>query len=350
MLRLTVTRLAELIIPEIVRRDSTDIGKIVTDPKGPQRGAAADYFYDMGHLSWALSAFCPQMKVYWSIDELFGTPMASPIPYRLDDLGLSRVDRTVIAQPESWALKFSEYLDGKSNPRTRLYPFLVNVAPTQYVWPTSYDSPAFVRNFGRILRFRKDVREVAASALFSLRKRLDESRGGRGEEDTDSTPGFVGVHLLGQEGFADTNFAPYEETAAHILRYMVQLKYSWAYLAPSATAEHVTSFTERALGANITVITKSDLLDQSKLGYLSGLTWDQQTLIDHELLVRAGRMVGVSDSSFAWDIAMRRAAAGGRVGSQAASSQDGQVRWQDARSTIVGQPGDYENMETATWP
>ncbi|KAK8020952.1 hypothetical protein PG990_006090 [Apiospora arundinis] len=312
---------AELIIPEIVRRDDKNIAKVVPDPKGAQRGEPPDYFYDRDHLNWALSTFCPQMKVYWSIDELFDAPVARSIPFRLDDLGLDRVDQTVIAQPENWASEFNKYLDFKSNPKTRLYPFMVNVAQTRYVWPTSYDSPAFVRSLGRILRFRRDVRELGASIFFSLRKRLDESRGGQGVEgnsDTNSTLGFVGVHLYEQEDFWD---------------------------------KHVTSFTERGREVNITVVTKRDLLDPDEIGYLSNLSWDQQSLVDYELLLRADRMVGSSGSSFPWSIALRRGTAGGTAGSQAGSSEDSQIRWQDARSAIMGRADDYnKNMEKATWP
>ncbi|KAK6841917.1 hypothetical protein PG987_002777 [Apiospora arundinis] len=345
---------AELIIPEIVRRDDKNIAKVVPDPKGAQRGEPPDYFYDRGHLNWALSTFCPQMKVYWSIDELFDTPVARSIPFRLDDLGLDRVDQTVIAQPENWASEFNKYLDFKSNPKTRLYPFMVNVAQTRYVWPTSYDSPAFVRSLGRILRFRKDVRELAASVFFSLRKRLDESRGGQGVEgnsDTNSTLGFVGVHLHEQEDLWDSNIPSYEEQAEHYLHYMVESRNPFAYLAPGITAEHVTSFTERSREVNITVVTKRDLLDPDEIGYLSNLSWDQQSLVDYELLLRADRMVGSSGSSFPWSIALRRGTAGGTMGSQAGSSEDSQIRWQDARSAIMGKADDYnKNMEKTTWP
>ncbi|KAK8138642.1 hypothetical protein PG984_002022, partial [Apiospora sp. TS-2023a] len=347
-IRFAIEAGAELIIPEIVRRDDRDIAKFFPNPKGPQRGAPPDYFYDRRHLNGTLSTFCPQMKVYWSIDELFDTPMASPIPLRLNALRLSRVDRTVLAQPGRWASQFKMYLDNKSNPKTRLWPLRVNVAQTRYVWPTSYDSPAFARSFGRILRFREDVRGLAASAFFAMQNRL-ASHGGQNDGDT-SALGFVGVHLRAQEDFWDTDFLPYEEQAAHYLRYMVESGYPFAYLAPGASAEHVTSFTERARDFNITVLTKRDLLDTEELGYLSSLSWDQQTLVDYELLLRADLMVGMSDSSFAWNIALSRATAGGTAGSKAFTSRGSQVRWKDARSILVGEPNNFSNMEKATWP
>lgn len=337
-----------------MRRDDRDVARFFRNPKGPQRGAPSDYYYDKSHLNWTLSTFCPQMKVYWSIDELFDTPMASPIPLKLNALGLSRVDRTVLAQPERWASQFTKYLNYKSNPKTRLWPLRVNVAQARYVWPISYDTPAFARSFGRILRFREDVRGLAALALFSMQKRL-AAHGGQIDGDT-SALGFVGVCLRAQEDYWDTDFLPYEEQAAHYLHYMVESGYPFAYLVPGASAEHVTSFTERARGFNITVVTKRDLLDKEELGYLSSLSWDQQTLVDYELLLQADLMVGMSDSSFAWNIALRRATAGGTVESKALvsrgsrSSQGSKIRWQDARSALVGEPNDYSNMEKATWP
>lgn len=257
-------------------------------------------------------------------------------------------DRTILAQPERWALQFTKYLDYKSNPKTRLWPLRVNVAQTRYVWPTSYDSPAFAQSFGRILRSRDDVRGLAALAFFSIQERL-ASHGGQTDGDT-SALGFVGVHLRAQEDFWDTDFLPYEEQAAHYLRYMVESRYYFAYLAPGAFAEHVMSFTKRARDFNITVVTKRDLLDTEELDYLSSLSWDQQTLVDYELLLRADLMVGMSDSSLAWNIALRRASAGGTAGNKAFSSRGSQVRWQDARSALVGEPNDYSNMDKETWP
>lgn len=274
--------------------------------------------------------------------------MDNPLSVSVTDLGLNRVHETVIEKPERWAAAFKTYFETKSNPKTRAWPFRVNVALTLYAWPTSYDPPGFVRNFGGIVRFREDARQLAASVLFSMQKKW--------QAQADSYPasvddhGFVGVHLRTEKDVWGLDFPVYDEQAAYYLDYILQSKYRVVYLASGATSENITAFTERALDFNITVFTKKDLLEPDDLQYLEGLSWDQQSLVDFEVMLRANLMTGTCESSFAWSIALRRAAAVGSVGGHTVVPQSGHIRWQDGSSAIMGKGDKNMNMQLGIWP
>jgi len=42
------------------------------------------------------------------------------------------------------------------------------------------------------------------------------------------------------------------------------------------------------------------------LDELNALSWDQQTLVDYEVLLKCSRFGGFTKSSYSWDIAIRR--------------------------------------------
>lgn len=343
---------ASLIIPEIVQRSDRDIAMVTPDTKGIPRGIPLDYFYDKQHLNRTLSTFCPQMKLVWSIDELYNTPMGNPVAISVSEVGMGQVNGSLMESPQSWVTKYHDYVDSRSDPKRRTWPFKVIVLRNTYVWPTSYDTPAFVKNFGRILRFRQDVRQLAASAYHSMQKNIIKSHsitasGGNG------TRGFVGIHLRTEKDVWGSDFPVYDEQAAYYLDHIVRSPYRVAYLASGATPENITAFTERAGDFNITVVTKKNLLEANELRYLASLTWDQQALVDFELLLRANLMAGVSASSFAWNVALRRAASSGRVGGQAPSSSNtsAHVRWQDGMSVIMGNEENKNmDMQLGIWP
>ncbi|KAI0136299.1 hypothetical protein BJ170DRAFT_6202 [Xylariales sp. AK1849] len=339
---------AELVVPEIIRRSERDIAVLVPMSKAAGRGVSLDYFYDKQHLNWTLSTFCPQMKLYWSIDELFDVPMGNPISISVPGLGLTQVNGTVIEKPETWRKAFETYLNANSNPKTRTWPLRVNVDHTLYAWPTSYDPRAFVQNFGRILRFREDARQLAASALFTMQKKWLKSQASLSLGDVDKE-GYVGVHLRTEKDVWGLDFPVYDEQAAYYLDYIVQSKYRIAYLASGATSENITAFTQRALDFNITVVTKKDLLGPDELQYLERLTWDQQALVDFELMLRANLMAGMCESSFAWSIAMRRAASVKLTLGYTLVPQSTHIRWQDSVSAIMGKEDKNMNMQYSIW-
>jgi hypothetical protein len=334
-------------LPEIVRRSENDIAKIIPDSKGPISGVPLDYFFDVDYLKRVLSTHCPQMKVYSSLNDLYNVPGLDPIRFGVLDIMEDFVNESVIAKPHEWSKKFNVFLDSKSPPAKRRYPIRVQMESTQYNWPTSADLPAVERNFGHILRVRKDARELAASALFNLCKKfnlnLDPQQGYHPKS-------FVGVHLRTEEDVTPDKFPPYVEQASYFLNYMVQAKSPVGYLASGATAENITAFAERAEEFNITVVTKQDILDGAELQQLEKFTWDQRALVDYEIMLRAGLVTGVSQSNFAWNLALRRAYAFGLGPDYVPGASSDKIQWQDKYSTLFGRNPKANAYRATIWP
>ena len=123
-------------------------------------------------------------------------------------------------------------------------------------------------------------------------------------------------------------------------------------------AENIAAFktmTEQAkVMTNMTMdpmtVTKWDLLDGEDLDVLERLTGDQQSLVDYEVILRAGLVTGIADTAFAWDIALRRQRIHG-VSDDFDPVGDGEiVRWRDRYSSLFGPAEMGKNMQLSIWP
>jgi hypothetical protein len=344
---------AELILPEIVRRDSRDLKKVAPDSHGPIKGEPLDYFFDTDYLVQTLGTHCPQMKVHRSLDDLWNVyGLLDPVTIRVSEGGVPTVNGSVLAKPHSWGRQLHQYLDQKKPLATRRYPLRVHLEiPALYTWPAAADLPDVARNFGRLLRVRTDARRLAASVLFSLsrrfRLRLDPRVGHQ-----PATASFVGVHLRTEDDIAgDPQFPAYVTQAAYYFNYLVTSKASVAYLATGATAENVTSFADRARDFNVTVVTKKDILDGAELAQLEAMSWDQRALVDYEVMLRAGLVTGTSVSGFAWNLAVRRSYAFGKGPEKVPAADSPNLQWKDDYTALWGSPNvRAEAMRLATWP
>jgi hypothetical protein len=84
---------------------------------------------------------------------------------------------------------------------------------------------------------------------------------------------------------------------------------------------------------------------------LRHLTWDQRALVDYEIMLRCGRMLGLSDSAFSWSIARKRANAYRSYGGEAPPvEQRGDIQWQDQYSTLFGRSDFGEVFRATIWP
>ncbi|KAI0176573.1 hypothetical protein BJ166DRAFT_230 [Pestalotiopsis sp. NC0098] len=345
---------AELILPEVVRRNEKDISIVAPQSKGTPRGVPLDYYFDKQHLNRTLSRYCPQMKLIRSIDDLYDTPMGNPVTISAAGVGMSMVNGTLMEYPAMWAKKYQKFVNAKSDFKTRTWPFRVILSPETYVWPTAFDPPEFVSSFGRILLFREDARILSASVVLAMKQAMghhvSEPSGAPGKRHHE-VEGFVGVHLRTEKDVWDKPFPSYQEQAAYYVDFVRKSPYKYAYLATGDATGNVTAFKEHARVANVTVLTKDDLLAPAERDRLAGLSWDQQALVDYEVLLRASLTVGISASSFAWNIALRRAAAAGHIGGDAPESNLAKhVRWWDGTNLVVGNDEEGMDMQMGIWP
>ncbi|KAK3943661.1 hypothetical protein QBC46DRAFT_27776 [Diplogelasinospora grovesii] len=326
---------AELVMPQIIKRHEKDITVIVPPSGGgPVRGQPIDFFFDSDHLHQALAQYCPQMKVYKSMDDLYDVPSVfQKHPIGLEQMHVHLTNGSIIDDMSHLPQQIKDWINKESPPEKRKYPIRYNLPVTNFAFPTAFDKPAFARNYGRILRIRQDARRLAASALYNMQKKFGLNLDPRNGIKTES---FVGVHLRTEKD-ADQLFPDYETQAAYLLDYIASSKARVAFMATGATEEHVKAFSARARDFNVTVVLKRDILEGEDLALLDKFGWDQRALIDYEIMLRAGLMAGPSESSFAWNLALRRKNAYGASSEGRLSSHtNAHVQWQDKFSTIFG--------------
>lgn len=333
-------------VPGIIKRDDSNIR--LTRPYtgvGPVRGQPFDYLFDFEHLRLSLSRFCPQMKVHRSMDDLYNVPsLLNAIGISLPIIRVPLVNGSIVDDTTALSRRIRAYTDQLSPPENRTHPVRFHLATTQFAFPTASDGAEFARQFGRVVRFREDVRSLAAVALYNLQQYLKLDPVPR---PTKHDGPFVGLHLRTEED--QSYMPPFKTQAPCLLNYAAESGMKIAFLATGTKVDEVEIFSDMASELGVTVRTKWHLLYGDDLRKLRELTWDQRALIDHEIMLRAGLMAGTAGSSFAWSLALRRATAPGAA--KMASATNSTVQWQDGLSTLFG----MENRQTCgyrrtIWP
>lgn len=187
-------------------------------------------------------------------------------------------------------------------------PLLVRLQPAFFEFPILHDGPDFIATFGRILEFRKDLRKLAATVTYALDKKyklgLDPDRAG-----VPAPKKYYGAHLRTDVDAIAASFASYEEQSSAYLKGAKEHNLPFIYLA-SGSAADIARFTKDAKAKSIKVTTKTALLAdeefKSEKEELEKMTWDQQALVDFEMLLRSSHFGGTWASSFAYNIAFQR--------------------------------------------
>jgi hypothetical protein len=107
------------------------------------------------------------------------------------------------------------------------------------------------------------------------------------------------------EDAAAAGWPGYEAQAPFYLAEAKRLNLTTIYLA-TGSPEHRDLFRADAAREGITVIVKEDLLGGAELAELQSLTWDQQALVDFDVLMHSTWFCGFVRSSFSWSLALRR--------------------------------------------
>lgn len=307
-------------------------------------GEPLDYLFDYEHLNATLSLHCPQMKLYKSIDDLWDVPQVSP-PKKIS---LSLIEShitngTVIQDMVKLSDQIKTYIDKTAPPEKRHMPIRFDLDATNHAFPVAYDGPKLANTFGRLLRPRKDARVLAATALYNLSKRFGVvSLPSRNIQNNR----FAGVHLRTEadaEGFPN-----FDTQLAALLGFARDIETRLVFVATGTTQKQIKTFTEKAQEANVTAITKKDLLEDEGLLLLEEMTWDQRALVDYELMLRAGKTAGPVESGFSWNLALTRSTVPGAA--ERPAPVGGLVQYRDMYSTIMGSLDRGYTMKATIWP
>jgi len=291
------------VVPEIVSRGTT-LETLHTDINVP-----FTYLFDLEHFKTSLSESCPQMHLIPHINDLWDKPSTTKaIVLSPQDLADKFVAETVLQNPANWTRSFKEFLNATHpTPFSVSLPVLVSLHTPLLQFPLSYDDPSFVANFGKILRFREDVRRLAGTTLYAMNKKYSI---GMDPDAVGVHPGqFYGAHLRTAADAKAAGWTPYIKQSENYLSHANQHRLPVIYLTTGNEAD-AKRFTETAASLNMSVSTKEELLVgkgfERELKEMKALTWDQRGLIDYEVLLRSSLFGGTHESSFSWNVAMRR--------------------------------------------
>ncbi|KAK3996793.1 hypothetical protein QBC44DRAFT_316578 [Cladorrhinum sp. PSN332] len=339
---------AELVLPRIVKRDSKDIK--ITRPKngnGPYVGEPLDYLFDLEHLNQTLHRTCPQMKIYRSMDDLWDVPQVSPpkkISLSAVEVGLT--NGTVIEDMGELKEQIKTFIEKTAPAEIRHMPIRFDLDVTNWAFPTAYDGPVFANNFGRVLRPRKDARLLAAVALYNLQKRYGVI--GYPSRNIQNNR-FAGVHLRTESDAAGVNgFPNYDTQSANMLGFVHDVEARLVFVATGTTDKEKKAFAEKAQEFNMTAVFKNELLEDEGLMLLDEMTWDQRALVDYEIMLRAGKVVGPVETSFTWNLALTRSLVPGA--SERPAPVGGLFQYRDKYSTIIGNSDRGFALKATIWP
>lgn len=371
---------AQLILPRIALRSPGDVSNLHGGQSS--KGVSLDYLFSLPPLVAALNKHCPQLEVHDSLDALYDRPsLLKPLDVAIQDVSDVFVSEgltptTILADTTALQGQFIEFINSHLPADKRHYPVRVNLANSVFNWPARSDTND---DFGKLLRVRDDVRALAASALYNLAKGQSLPLG---KGAAQARGGYVGVHLRTEKDARDdfSYFPGYEDQSSYFLSYLASLGPDSnggnriVYLATGLTGadEDVKRFRASAADRNATVLLKRDLLGADEVAALNRLTWDQRALVDYEILLRADTMLGIVESSFAWDVALRRESLGGQRASASSSSSSAFVAmpagdppgsfgeaegeaeplmmWKDGYSRLFGKADRAISMYLGTWP
>jgi hypothetical protein len=278
------------------------------------------HFFDTAHFTSSLSAACPQMRVFSHINDLYDMPSTSPA-IKINPLSFNHtvlIDKHILGNPGNWSLSFHQHLNYTHPvPPTAAKPLLVTLPKPLLEFPLTYDDPHFVPAFGRLLRFREDVRRLAAAVLFALSKKHDLDLTFNAD-NTIAPSAFYGAHLRTGVDAQAAGWTTYEVQSQNYLSEAIKYDLDVMYVASSNAADLARL---AAANMSIAIETKESLLgtvveaDKSmapakgferEWAELTTLGWDQQLLVDYEVLLRSTIFGGTWESSFSWNVAMRR--------------------------------------------
>lgn len=284
--------------------------------------------YDIDYFLGAWKEVCPQMTAVLSDDGIknLSPPRNSPTIRPNSVADFERIGELIV-DPTHWR----EGLDNWLTAHASGYKEMSLEKPMRVVqrlalshWNREWHDKDFAVSFPRLFRFPDPIRKIAATVLWNMEKKVGKPMLSDailfpdlvGTEDSASvvttlgshrllSQGYLGVHLRVAEDAAKAKWPGYEAQAPAYLDEAQLRHLNVVYLATGSEV-HRNRFRADATARGIQVVTKEDLLDEKELAELKKLSWDQQAIVDFEVLVHSSYFAGFVRSSFSWVIAIRR--------------------------------------------
>lgn len=338
---------ASIVLPGMASRRQEDISNVWANR------SAFDTFFDEGWFMTTMKQACPQMSIYTPESN---QTLAEALPGNF----LPR-SRRIDVDPGNTIEAYLEDLDSWLKAKPEFQPqnlTLVNLERTLWDIDTRSLPLGFRRSFGQLLRINPKIRRLAAIVTQNLALKYTVPLDPR---DAIPRRAFYGAHLRTE---ADAKAAgwlnePNSKFSAQTDAYIAQAlrnKLKVLYVA-SGNITDLALFKAKARAHRpaLNVTSKLDLLPPSGAAALSKLSWDQQALVDYEVLQRCSVFGGVVKSSFSYNIAITRNERLVDIGQvvdpwYVMDKEDG-VAFDDGASRVLGRDGWHEQrIPRGMWP
>jgi hypothetical protein len=329
-----------LVLPKIIVKDEDDASK-------DGNAYEMEYMFDTNHFLASLRLSCPELRVFKSFAETPNRQFSTNAPIPLSPESLATRDEYGQIATEKWRGSFYEWLAQHLAPDAE-GPVFIQLARSYLQYPINSDEPAFAHDFGKILKFRNDVRALATTALtkmsaaYLLKANIKEPI---------LHKSFFGAYLTTQDqATLPQDDARVEARFKSQLKLYMEQRYqsnlTIFYLA-SDDNSFASKFITSANNTNVVVTTKFDLVKGKDREDLLALGPEQQALVDFLILSKAGDFAGVGYSSLAWNLALMR--------HQFSEQEDywlntAEALLSDELSQIYGPPGGHPEFSRSMWP
>lgn len=292
---------ASIILPSFGARSKTDLSAL-WDGR-----TTFDAWFDEDHFIATLSSRCPQMVIYKPAHE---EDLAPALPSRFlhlpmrTDIDGDRTTAASIAHFNAWLTAPPQSVDLAKMT-------LVNMERTLWEGPDTRSMPSTIRrDFGALLRLKPAVRRLAATVTYNLAQQFGLVIDPRERYHPSA---FMGAHLRTEKDAENAGWLgesnPHATFDAQTDTYIQQAEESRMRViyTASGNADHVVLFAAKAWATHsINVTSKTDLMHGDDLAELQAMSWDQQALVDYEVLQRCSVFGGFVKSSFSYNLAISR--------------------------------------------
>lgn len=296
---------SSIVLPSFKHHSRSDDNPSLTVDRLP-----FDTFFDEDHFIQTVHRYCPQLHIYGPEQQSHMRKLesGSQLKFSLTQIKLGSDMKEIANEFFIWLRETYK------QPLPPLKPTVVGIRRRQSNSSASRSlSDKFERDFGSLLlRTNPAAREIAAIVTYNLAQLYSL--------DLDPTSvyyrhAFLGAYHL-QSGTDSDRVAIL--TALHTEALLSQAKSKGIkviYLASSSSdlrKDFESYLKGEASKQGIAVVHKRDLVDELALAEVNGLSRDQQTLVDYEVLLRCSHFVDLSgsknssSSSFNHDIAVTR--------------------------------------------
>ncbi|KAF2164109.1 hypothetical protein M409DRAFT_25456 [Zasmidium cellare ATCC 36951] len=338
---------ASILLPGMASRSDEDLSNVWAS-RSP-----FDHFFDEEWFLKTVQKACPEMSVYKPQPD---QPLKEAVPGVFYPRS-RRADTDFGNSKRAYLEGLQTFLDehGQVEPDNVT---LVDLERTLWEIDTRSLPLNFRRDFGQLLRINPTIRRLAAVVVQQLSLKF-----GVDIDPRIAIPrgAFYGAHLRTESdaqnaGWLDETNANFSAQTDSYIAQALNHKLKVIYVA-SGNATDLALFRRKALShaPPLNVTSKFDLLPPNEAAALKDMTWDQQALVDYEVLQRCSIFGGLAKSSFSYNIAMTRnqwLEDQGRVNDpwMVQHSEDG-VSFDDGISRVLARDGVHEQrIPRGMWP